>query len=954
MNRRFKRCSQLTALIAGFTLAALPTPSLAANLVVSLPGSSFEIDMDANLKPDADSIPALLQPSLDWSTVNELRQPDTASGSGDDSFGKGAKEDDTDIAVVSGSIPPNKSDLKEFGIYQEGRTSDGFLHLFWTRVQDPSGTTNMDFEFNQSTEMSNNGITPLRTAGDLLITYDLSKGGTEPVLSLREWDGNQWGAAVDLSGTGAATGSINVSFIPASESDGLGSLDPRTFGEASLDLSVIFDSSQCESFGSAHLKSRSSDSFTSAMKDFIAPLAVDISNCGSIKITKADDANQSLAGAVFELYADNSPYGPANPGGGGQTSHGAEDVATGMSCETGDDGICYIQNVLQGRYWMVETGVPEGHDPADDQNLIISAEAQTNLMFINDRQPATLNILKEDDTGAVLAGAEFTLYDDDGTTVGVYDAQDSNTGRSCTTEADGRCSITDILPPGDYCLVETGTPEGYDSAPAQCFPLALNQTKSVTFTNNRQPATLNIVKVDDAGAALAGAQFTLYHDDGTAAGVYDSQDSGTGRSCTTDAEGLCAFTDILPAGSYCVVETVTPDGYDTAPPQCTTLALNDTVTLTFVNDRQPASVVIRKEDEAGNLLPGAQFSLYVDNQPVGQYNSDGATPDTAVAGKSCTSDASGICTIDGILPAGNYCIVETVTPDGYVAAEPHCEELSLNETLELTIVNDRQPATVTILKKDDGGNLMSGVQFSLYVDNPPLNSYNSGTDTAVDGKVCTTDGNGVCTIDGILPAGAYCLVETLTPAGYASAPPQCVNLSLNQTVNLEFTNPRLRGAILITKTRKHAADGPGDHPHAGVIFTISGGGLASNITLTTDDNGQACVDNLLLSQFGGNYSVTETLPAGYQADGPLSKPVSVDSAASCGSGNEARVSFANTPLSNITVAFVSQVPGGTVARISCGLPNNPVDNTPADFDDTAETSVNLGPGTYNCTIEIAP
>ena len=61
------------------------------------------------------------------------------------------------------------------------------MHLFWTRVQDPKGSTNMDFEFNQSEILSANGVTPIRTDGDLLIVYELSKGGTEPELFRFTW-----------------------------------------------------------------------------------------------------------------------------------------------------------------------------------------------------------------------------------------------------------------------------------------------------------------------------------------------------------------------------------------------------------------------------------------------------------------------------------------------------------------------------------------------------------------------------------------------------------------------------------------------------------------------------------------------------------------------------------------------------------------------------------------------
>ena len=50
---------------------------------------------------------------------------------------------------------------------------------------------------------------------------------------------------------------------PAAESDGLIQRfkQARTFGEAQIDLRLIFGE-QCASFGSAMLKSRSSDAFT--------------------------------------------------------------------------------------------------------------------------------------------------------------------------------------------------------------------------------------------------------------------------------------------------------------------------------------------------------------------------------------------------------------------------------------------------------------------------------------------------------------------------------------------------------------------------------------------------------------------------------------------------------------------------------------------------------------------
>jgi hypothetical protein len=112
-----------------------------------------------------------------------------------------------------GSIPNNKSDLKTFGVYTEPGTP-GFLHLFWTRVQEPSGTTLMDFELNQSSTDCGHGVNPVRTEGDLLIEYRIEQGGATATLKIREWSGSAWGPAQDLTAIGAATGTINSSAIP--------------------------------------------------------------------------------------------------------------------------------------------------------------------------------------------------------------------------------------------------------------------------------------------------------------------------------------------------------------------------------------------------------------------------------------------------------------------------------------------------------------------------------------------------------------------------------------------------------------------------------------------------------------------------------------------------------------------------------------------------------------------
>ena len=285
----------MAALAGGIAYGTTTTCSNPA----TLNGSAFEVDTNANLIVNTTGC-------IDWLTGGTgtglrsgvIAKNDTQSGSGDESFGNGTKEDTAVPSIVDGGIPPNKSDLKAFGVYSEQGTvtpsnpTGKYLALFWTRVQDPSGTTNMDFELNQSSTKSSNGVTPVRTAGDKLITYDLSNGGTVASISIRTWSGSAWGSPVVITGGSnpSALGSINTSLIPANQAGGatnglttqLGPLDPRTFGEATISFSALFGQNTCGQFGSAYLKSRSSDSFTAALKDFVPPAAVNISNCAAI------------------------------------------------------------------------------------------------------------------------------------------------------------------------------------------------------------------------------------------------------------------------------------------------------------------------------------------------------------------------------------------------------------------------------------------------------------------------------------------------------------------------------------------------------------------------------------------------------------------------------------------------------------------------------------------------
>lgn len=658
-SSRFARSLALLAAL-GLALSALAGPSgmaLASHPEASLSGSNFEIDENANLKVNDPP------PSLDWANVNESRQNDLATGATDNSYGGGSKEDDTCPSVGTGSIPNNKSDLLTFGAYVESEAGGpGFLHLFWTRVQEPSGTTLMDFELNQSTTHCGNGVNPVRTgdgAGpltdDLLIEYRIDQGGSRASIKVRSWTGSAWGTAVDLTtlNPALATGTINSTAIPAAEADGLptvgNQLSPRTFGEASLDLDFVFNSGKCTSFGSAFLKSRASDSFTSQLKDFIAPVPVNITNCGKVIIRKVTDPASEPATTTF-----------------GYTKSFSTDPATTNTFSMGNGQSTTFTNVLFGsNYTVVEDSLPSGWD------------------FV-----------------------------------------------------------------GVDCSASTGV-----------TPSITNAT--VTFA------------IDNAADILD-----------------------------------CTYTNR--ARGTIVVEKITDDGFGSF-------------------------------DFTSNTLSPSPFTL--------------TTTAPGAAGKDAR-------TFNNLAP-GTYDVDESV-PAGWDLVSATCS-------------------------------------------------------------------------DGSSPAS--------------------IGLSGGETVTCTFHDARETGAIKITKFRKHAASGPGDHPHAGVTFTITGGELPANgVSGVTDSNGNICVDGLVLSSFVGDYTVTETVPAGYLAD-VLSQSVTITTASSCGDGNEATVEFNNTPLTNLTVSVDSQVDGGTASTIECVLQaDNSViaSGVTGANGDGSTTASDLPPGTYVCTVVIDP
>lgn len=328
---------------------------LGAGPALSLAPSTFE-SADGNT-------PVNTAGNQDWDQLTtaslKANKADTPSGPNDESFTQGTKSDTPIPTVETGSIPPNKSDLTRFRIASETVNGEVFLYVAWNR-SNTLGSANMNFEFNASSTLSSNNKTPVRTEGDVLITFDFANGGNHVDLGLARWaqspcvaNGGKlpdcWGNFLDLDAAGFADGAVS--------GDG-------RFGEAAINLTDagVFASGSCTTIGSAYLSSRSSDSFTAALKDFIPPESVNISTCGSFQINKTakhKDANSdpNLQASFDVIDSDDNVVQSV------QT-----DAETGTVCVTG---------LAPGTYTVDETSGQTGYALDPDVESVTIAVGDT-------------------------------------------------------------------------------------------------------------------------------------------------------------------------------------------------------------------------------------------------------------------------------------------------------------------------------------------------------------------------------------------------------------------------------------------------------------------------------------------------------------------------------------------------------------------------------------------------
>ena len=465
-------------------------------------------------------------------------------------------------------------------------------------------------------------------------------------------------------------------------------------------------------------------------------------NLGKFIVHKVDvdDTSIKLSGATFALYDrfGNKVQEKATVGGELEFNRIKFDLPYYIKEVEAPTGYLLSGNVSVDGTPVAAT--PTG-DMVEDAIPLTLAASHTpkvlELVFANEQIHADIQFIKQNEAGNPLAGAEFGLFPRgaDATSTPLATA---------TSNSLGVVAFADVVY-GAYDIREMQAPEGYRTLTGVVHAVevtAADHDTTLTLdsvSNSLIRANISLVKLDDSGSALAGAEFTLY----------DSSD-GAIATDISDALGAVLFENVL-AGTYYIRETRTPFGYipitgniNSTPIAITEAVHGTTIALGDVtNELIQANISFVKEDENGQALENATFAL---------YNSQ----DTLV--QSRTSLADGTVTFTNI-GEGSYTIRETAAPHGYVPLTGDVHTVTVaasnhNTTITLDPVsNTLVEADIEFVKVNDKGEVLPDAEFELVDHN----------DNVVDTVMSDAEGK-VTFVD--VRVGDYTIREKTPPVGY--------------------------------------------------------------------------------------------------------------------------------------------------------------------------------------------
>lgn len=572
----------------------------------------------------------------------------------------------------------------------------------------------------------------------------------------------------------------------------------------------------------------------------------------TVRKVDAEHAEKVLAGAEFTIFKSYEDAQNLQKEVGKQT--------------TGTDGLASFQDLDYGTYYVRETKAPKGYQ-LNDRIMAVTVDQDWQsappLVAVDYEQPEKgyFRVVKTDkETGIGLAGAQFTVTGPD------------NYEKVYTTDQRGMFQ-TELLTPGTYTVTETKAPEGYYLSDEQertktvevvAGAGTLVEMQELIFENEQILLPIHIKKTDDAQEPkpLVGAEFKIYRLDENGERIEPEIET-----LVTDMYGEAA-SKLLPTGSYEVVETAPPKGYELAknPSQKVTIdaeSTGETLTFDFVNTVKRGDLKIKKVDanDPNKVLSGAVFEAYGIESGITYKETSGED------GYAVFKD----------LPYGNYRVRELEAPEGYERNDTFEEYITVGEdspeggtAIEIVAPNTPLKGRIQLTKKDAlTGEMIDGAVYGIYtglLENGDIdpNTYMGETYDLVSKAPNVTSKE--------LDYGMYYVREKTPPAGYKvneEVYPVVFRENI-PLVTIDAVDEPYRGSVSVEKR-----DGATKKPLAGAIFAVftaeeykeyqQTGNSAhelSPVYLVTNEEGKASSGEVLL--LGQEYVMTEYAPpAGY-------------------------------------------------------------------------------------------